>query len=101
MILTGSFFNFLSFTISDDENTSGLRAGIIAGSVAVVAMVTVGIICHRKKWKQGQRRTVLPKRFARVFMLYFADINIFSYHIGKVSTMSVSTSSLPTFDVCI
>ena len=37
---------------------------MIAGIVAVIAMVTVGIVvCHRKKWKQKQLRAAMTKRF--------------------------------------
>lgn len=47
----------------DDQKTIFSRAGIIAGSVVVIAMVTVGIAaCYRKKWKQKQLGAVMAKR---------------------------------------
>ena len=63
MIIAG-LLKYRTFTLSADQSAIILRAGIIAGSVAVVAMVTLGIAaCYRKIWKQKQLPTVMAKRF--------------------------------------
>jgi len=52
------------FTISarGDQNTIVLKAGIIAGSVAFVTMVTMGIAA--RKWQQRKLRAgMMTKRF--------------------------------------
>lgn len=79
-------------TISDDQKTIFSRAGIIAGSVVVIAMVTVGIAaCYRKKWKQKQLGAVMAKRFFE-FSCHFSTIKMVTgYHMGR--SCDVFTSS--------
>ena len=51
-------------------HSDGKTAGVIVGSLALVAMILVGIDCHRKRTRKRKLNALLAKRYCSTFPFF-------------------------------
>jgi len=70
--------------LSDVEfsHSGGQTVGVIVGGLALLAMILVGISCHRKRTRKRKLNAILAKRYGSTISFFLLTLKIFENFLG-------------------